>query len=132
MENMIEIILFCVHGSLSVATLFALHGYTHLFVWMYRDYFNRESLYALIIPSFALISSALVATVIGLSSKSVGCTIAAAVQILMGLISIFCGWIFSVKKYRAEGYYPDYTAFFVVSGYSVFAAVLNACLLLLL
>ena len=129
---MTEIILEGTHIVLYATTMIGLHIWMDQVVWQYGEYFAKGSVYAIVPPSFPLAAATAVAAGLGIITSGLVCLIATVIDIAITLASIAMGWIRCIKKYRAEGNDPDYVAFFVVSGYSVFAAVLNACLLLLL
>ena len=127
-----EAVLFAVHMIISSAVYSTLIGCMYVTVWIYDEYFDSEAWGVFIAPTYILVVAAIVAGMLGYWYSDEWCLIDCIAQAAMALVTIILGWIFSVKKNHADGYDPDYVAFFVVSGYSVFAVALNALLLLLL
>ena len=118
--------------------LFTVLVYLILF-WQLSDYLREDLGYfgvdgvgMLIAPTYVLLISSIFAAIFGLECDGALVYADVAVQICSALIMVFAGWWNSIKKYREWDLRPDYTAFFVVCGFSLFAAAVSVSLLLAL
>ena len=109
------VILHCIYEA---AVLLTLHNGMYCFSWMDRDELEMSAFLSLIIPAIYTPSAFATAWGLGLTAPSNAKTVVLIADFVMFAASVAAAALFSIKKYREEGYKPNYAAFLIVAGYS--------------
>lgn len=123
------------HIFVSFIALLSALLWMHYSVWWLKHEDTKENrpllLLAMIIPVIVLAVCGVTAW--GVSTVKLSefqLLLAIAVITLLAITAIVIASIFSIKKYRAEGLKPHYTAFALIFCYSLLTLTITLCLIL--
>ncbi|MBQ8836422.1 MAG: hypothetical protein IJ002_03035 [Clostridia bacterium] len=117
--------IYCIFLSVTgIMGLLTLIFYTWYLAWCFYDSFSiRSTALALIYPGACLFTCLVYAW--GMGAEDVSDVLKWITVVILAFccaITIAVAAYFSIKKYRKEGYAPNYAAFLVVCGYSAILA----------